>query len=87
MRTDAPFPVQMGSLNSGRFPAYAGFDELRISRTARYTEDFSPPTRELELDPDTAALFHLNGGLAGEGIAPDGSHHSPSATAGPVAYR
>jgi len=34
-------------------------DEVRISRTARYTEDFTPPKR-FETDKNTLALYHFD---------------------------
>ena len=40
-------------------------DEVRISKSVRYTEDFDVPTEEFERDDDTVALYHLNEG-AGE---------------------
>jgi len=46
----------------------AAYDELRISHTQRYTEDFRAPSRDIELrlDEHTRALFHFNGDLDGE---------------------
>jgi hypothetical protein len=54
-------------------------DELRISRSQRYTRDFDPPSRNraLELDADTLALFHFNGNTEGEAF---GGTHIQSAT-------
>jgi hypothetical protein len=47
-------------------------DELRLSDTMRYTEDFTPPSREYEMRPDrhTLALFHFDGDI--RGITRDG---------------
>jgi len=87
VRTDAPFVAQVGSLNSGRLPANACFDELRISRSVRYTGDFAPPTQELALDKDTSALFDFNGSLKGEGMTPEGKRYTIPATAGVCRYR
>ncbi|HRU07107.1 MAG TPA: hypothetical protein P5137_15180, partial [Candidatus Brocadiia bacterium] len=44
------------------------YDELRVSSNQRYTDDFTPPSRdrELALDEHTRALFHFNGNLKGE---------------------
>jgi len=48
-------------------------DELRISATVRYTEDFTPPSRdrELPLDERTRSLFHFNGNLDCESYGHD----------------
>ena len=83
---DATYLVQLGSLNTGRQPANALFDELRISRIVRYSADFAPPTGELRADSDTSALFHFNGDLRGEGIAEDGQQYSFEGTAGTPRY-
>ena len=47
--------------------ADAAYDELRVSDVRRYTSDFTPPSRdrELQLDKHTRALFHFNGDLKG----------------------
>lgn len=39
------------------------FDELRVSRTVRYTEDFTPPGAPFEVDGDTWLLMHFDGHL------------------------
>ncbi|MBM4087262.1 MAG: LamG domain-containing protein, partial [Planctomycetes bacterium] len=83
---DSSFFIQIGSLNSGRQPARAAIDELRISRTARYRQDFAPSFAELRLDKDTAALFHFNGSLQGEGLTADGARMAFSATPGTVQH-
>jgi hypothetical protein len=59
--------VQLGCLNSGCLPTAAAISDLRISRRARYTEDFTPPTAPLTVDEDTAVLFTFNGDLTGHG--------------------
>jgi len=87
VRNDAPFVVQVGCLNSGRAPANAWFDELRVSRAARYRSDFVPTTEELALDRDTSALFHFNGSLKGEGLTPEGDRYDVTSTAGVFEYR
>ena len=81
---DSGFYAQMGSLNSGRYPAQAEMKELRISRTARYRDDFSPVHGETKSDKDTCALFHLKGSLRGEGMTPEGQRYTVEATAGVV---
>jgi hypothetical protein len=37
-------------------------DEVRISNSVRYTEEFDVPTEEFDRDGDTVALYHLNEG-------------------------
>lgn len=45
------------------YPSYNGrLDELRISRTVRYTADFVPPVSEFTADAFTAGLYHFNEG-------------------------
>ena len=39
-------------------------DEVRISKTARYTEDFIPSNKEFEPDIDTVGLWHFNNNLS-----------------------
>ncbi len=68
-RKSLPYPVQIGCSSNGSFPAKAEFDELRISRTARYSKDFQPPEKEYVPDEYTSALFHFNGNLTGQGIS------------------
>jgi hypothetical protein len=41
------------------------YDELRVSRVARYREDFEPPSQPFAADADTFLLMHLDGGLDG----------------------
>jgi len=59
------------SLNISRGYASANLDsvidELRVSDTQRYKDDFQPSrAQEFELDEHTRALFHFNGNLKGE---------------------
>jgi hypothetical protein len=60
-----PFPVQLGSMNTGYRPADALFDELRISSVRRYDRTFVPEKR-LEQDAATLTLFHFDGDLQAE---------------------
>jgi len=76
------FAIQLGALNTGCFPAQALIDELRLSRTPRYTGDFTAPVKPLKLDQDTVALFHFDGDLKGEGMAPDGRRYELRSTPG-----
>ncbi|MBI4023588.1 MAG: hypothetical protein HY360_01315 [Verrucomicrobia bacterium] len=42
------------------------FDEIRVSRTVRYSGDFNPPTVPFTSDKHTYLLLHLDGNLQGE---------------------
>jgi hypothetical protein len=42
----------------GHFPGI--IDEIRISQSGKYTQNFSRPTGPFELENDTLALYHLN---------------------------
>jgi len=72
-----PFPVQVGSMNTGYRPADAWIDELRISSVRRYDKSFVPEKR-FDADNRTLALFHFDGDLDAE--TPAGSQFVP----GPV---
>jgi hypothetical protein len=76
------YAVQLGSLNTGRFPAGAVLDDLRISRTARYPQDFTPSHKPADLDSQTTALFHFDGNLHGEGVTEAGERYPIEAIAG-----
>jgi serine/threonine protein kinase len=53
--------LRIGSLE-GKAPFFRGrIDEIRISRTARYDRDFTPPGR-FEVDDDCLALYHCDDG-------------------------
>jgi hypothetical protein len=72
-----PFPVQVGSMNTGYRPADASIDELRISSVRRYSDSFVPAKR-IQTDIATLALFRFDGNLNAE--TPAGCQ----AVAGPV---
>lgn len=72
-----PFPIQLGSMNTGYRPADALIDELRISSVRRYNEAFVP-AKHLDQDHATLTLFHFDGNLDAE--APAGCQAIP----GPV---
>lgn len=51
----------IGSLVGGaNNPALGFYDEWRMSRTARYTANFTPPTEPFENDEHTFLLLHFN---------------------------
>lgn len=49
------------NLSGGNDTHFMGYiDELRVSRIARHTANFTPPSSEYSVDSDTALLLHLN---------------------------
>jgi len=81
-----PWPFQLSCMLTGRNPAAGLFDELRISRIARYAEDFEPVKQEFAVDKHTAALFHFNGSFEGDGISPGGERYTIHAAPGAATY-
>ena len=81
MKTDQPFFIQVGSLNSGRNAADSQIDELRISRCARYNKNFAPLKTKFKTDKNTSALFHFNNNLIGQGVSPEGKKYTIDAIA------
>lgn len=71
-----PYPVQIGSMNTGYRPADALVDELRISSVRRYDGPFVA-TRRLDADSRTLTLFHFDGDLDAE--KPTGCQAVPGA--------
>ncbi len=50
-------------LDRALYPAFSGWiDEVRLSRTLRYTADFNVPSAPFLTDANTLALFHFNEG-------------------------
>ena len=82
--TTQPFPIQVGSLNSGWCGADAVIANLRISRVPRYTDDFLPDRKVILLDSDTTALFRFDRTVAGEGMTPGGERYTLEAAAGVI---
>ncbi len=87
LETKNPFPIQIGSLNSGFQPSESVIDELRISRIVRYKDEFKPDMKEFVTDKDTSALFHFNGSLSGEGLTDDGKSYIIEAVSGASGMR
>jgi hypothetical protein len=44
-------------------PANGTFDELRVSDSVRYKEDFTPPTKAYEPDENTKILMHFDNNI------------------------
>ncbi|MEA3401426.1 MAG: LamG-like jellyroll fold domain-containing protein [Armatimonadota bacterium] len=84
--TSRPYTIQVGCMTSGRCPADALIDELRISRVARYHVDFEPVRSEMSLDASTSLLMHFNEDLVGDGRAPDGAVYRLEAVPGVPEY-
>jgi len=59
--TDEPFNIGWRPFGT-HYPFFGIIDEVRISKTVRYTKDFKVPNRQFEVDKDTAALYHLDEG-------------------------
>ncbi len=60
----SPLPFIIGASPEGAgidYPFTGTIDEVRISKTARYTQDYAPTPR-LEADADTLALYHFDEG-------------------------
>jgi hypothetical protein len=59
--TNEPFNIGWRPFDT-HYPFIGIIDEVRISRTVRYTEDFDVPTQQFVADNHTAALYHLDEG-------------------------
>lgn len=57
------------AMNQG---AYAYFDEVRVSNIARYSANFTPQTKQFEIDTNTLLLCHYD-----ESMNPTGGHAPP----------
>jgi hypothetical protein len=62
------YPNYSGSFTIGRSTGatdlQGNMDEFRISRTARWTSNFTPPTEEHETDENTVLLLHFPGDMS-----------------------
>ena len=83
---EQPYAIQIGSLNTGRYTAEVVIDEFRLSRNARYNEDFIPTTKPLVLDRKTSALFHFNSSLSGRGMTEAGEDYLVHGVAGALEH-
>ena len=58
--------IRLGSGRmSGKIQTGECYDELRVSRTVRYRDDFAVPTAPFTPDADTYLLMHFDGNLDG----------------------
>lgn len=84
--TAKPYTIQLGCMTSGRSPARALIDELRISRGARYSADFAPERAPAQLDADASLVLHFDADLRGTARAVDGREVPVEAVAGVPEY-
>lgn len=69
--TAAPLTIQLGCAPGGRYESGFLMDEFRISRVARYRDNFTVDFKPWNIDDNTSALFHFDGSL--EGTGPNGA--------------
>jgi hypothetical protein len=67
-----PEPLWIGCTDFEKAFFPGAFDEIRISRVARYSSNFDPPTAPLETDGDTILLYHFDSGEGGQIIDSSG---------------
>ena len=60
LKEQESFPIHIGSDNKGIDRADGAFDELRVSRTPRYSGTFIP-ARKMERDGSTTLCLPLDG--------------------------
>lgn len=87
LETTIPYGIQVGSLNSTWFPMEGVMDALRISRVARYDEDFTPADGGFDLDNETSLMVEFDGNLKGRGMTSGGVVYDVTGTAGCWAFR
>ncbi len=59
--TNEPFNIGWRPFDT-HYPFIGIIDEVRISKTVRYTQDFDVPEQQFVSDDDTVALYHLDEG-------------------------
>ena len=64
--------LQFGCAKSATEGFYGILDELRVSSSARYVDDFEVPTAPYKKDDDTLMLFHLDEGAEGAAASETG---------------
>ncbi|MCX7894676.1 MAG: LamG domain-containing protein, partial [Thermoanaerobaculum sp.] len=63
----------------GTYPSFSGWlDEVRISKTVRYTANFSPPTAPFTTDGATVGLYHFDEGSGTLVVDSSGAAGGPS---------
>ncbi|BAI71466.1 laminin G [Azospirillum sp. B510] len=62
----AAMPLGIGAMNNGNNPISGWQDQVRISKVARYTSDFTPPAAAFVPDADTVHLFTFDDGHGGQ---------------------
>ena len=68
------YRIQVGCAKAATEGFYGVLDELRISSTVRYTDDFDVPTAAFKHDADTFLLYHLDEGTGTEAMNVGADH-------------
>lgn len=63
--------IVLGAETTGNTPYYGWLDEIRLSKVARYTANFTPPSSPLTNDADTLFLIHAEGADGSTSILDD----------------
>ncbi len=66
--------VQVGCSNEATEGFFGVLDEVRVSSTLRYTDDFAVPTEIFKNDDDTFMLFHFDEGVGTVAASADGAY-------------
>jgi hypothetical protein len=71
---DGPLRIGASAYSNG-FRLQGLIDEVRLSKVARYTNDFAPPTEAFTVDADTVALWHFDEPSGQQVLDATGTHH------------